>query len=219
MMDRVYGTRAIAPLMHFVCHHGYLYRASSGVSLLSLTLRGGHHGSVWLHVREAAPWLPSRSPAGQQLVHAAILRLQVLYLRDVLEAVYVAAKVGLPHCRVGLVAVFARMDSPLAKESSVGFLAEASLLGVYPRHSEDRLFRVDPFQAVEAARVHNAAEPVSHSLRPLLVVGWSRYRRQNGRFVARGTHGGKLRTLSLLVGREPRLRPKEVRHVHRAYVK
>ena len=169
---------------------------------LFLTLRGGHHGSVRLHVREAASWLPSRSPAGQDLVHAAILRLQVLYLHDVLEAVYGAAKVDFPHCRVGFVAVLARMDGPLAKESSVAFLAVAALLGMYPRHSEDRLFRVDPFQAVEAARVHHAADPVSHSLRPLLVVGRSRHCRQHGRFVARGRHGGKLRTLvSLLVGR------------------
>ena len=147
----------------------FLLRKKAESTSKKLTLRS-HDGSVGLHVRETATRLSSCPSARQDLVHAAVLCLEVLDLHDILQAVDGATKVDLPYGGVRLVAVLARVDGPLAKQSRVSLLAVAALLCMNPRHAEDGLLRVYPLQPVEAARVDHSADPVPHPLRPLVVV-------------------------------------------------
>ena len=136
---------------------------------------------VRLHGGESATRLASRSAAGKNFVDAAVFRLQVLDLHDVFEAVDGAAEVDLPHRRVRLVAVLARVNGPLAKQRRVSLLAVAALLCVDPGDAEDGLLRVYPLESVKAAGVYHPADPVTHTLRSLVVIGRG-YGRQ-GRFV------------------------------------
>lgn len=108
--------------------------------------------------------LATSTATREDLVHSAVLRLQVLHLQDVFEPVYGAAEVDLPHGRVPFVAVLSAVDGPLAEQRRIPLLAIASLLGVDPRDPEDCLRFVEPLQAWESAAVDHADEPVSHTL-------------------------------------------------------
>ena len=98
-------------------------------------------------------WSTPLASAWQHLVDSAVLCLHVLDFHYVLEAVYGAPEVYLPHSWIAVLPVLARMHGPLAKEGRVTLSIVATLLCVDPRHLEDGLILVQPFETSEATAI------------------------------------------------------------------
>ena len=100
----------------------------------------------------------SLASAGEDFVDSAVLCLHVLDLHDVFQAVYGAPEVDFPHGRVAILSVLSRVHCPFAEERGISFPVVAALLCVDPRHLEDGLVLVEPFEASETAAVDHSVK-------------------------------------------------------------
>ena len=106
---------------------------------------------VGFDIRESTTRFASSATTRQDFVDAAIFRLKVFDLHNVLQAIDGTAKIDLPHGGVGFVAILAGVNGPFTEKRCVALLAVSALFGVDPRDTEHRLLLVDPFESVEAA--------------------------------------------------------------------
>ena len=111
------------------------------------------------------------SCAGQYFVNTAVFCLQVFQLHNILETVDCAAKIDLPNGWIAFVSVLPGMDRPGLEKSRVAFPVVAPLLGVYPRHFEDSLLLIQPFQPGESTgSVDHTHQPFAHTFRSLRLL-------------------------------------------------